>query len=197
MEHYMITSNATTPPVAASIRHGALVGMAAAAAMAMYAMVASLTYQDHGFFTPLFHISALFGSPKSMMQSMTAAMAGDRFWFTAGAAIVGLLIHMMTGAVYGMGFALLVRRVRGGALVVAGTLFGLLALLLSGFIGLPVAASITDAGSTISDMADMVGWGTFAVEHAIFGMVLGAGILALRGGRVAVLSSRRSLRVPA
>lgn len=193
----MTSTDTTTPPIATSIRNGALVGMAAAAAMAMYAMVASLTYQDHGFFTPLFHISALFGSPKSMMQSMTAAMTGDRFWFTPGAAIVGLVIHMMTGAVYGMGFALLARRLRGLAVLLAGTAFGVVALVLSGFVGLPVAASITDAGATISDMAEMVGWGTFTIEHVIFGMVLGAGILVSRGAGITVAPQRRPSRVAA
>lgn len=164
-----------------TIRNGAVIGMVAGAAMAMYAMVAAATYQDTGFFTPLFHISALIGSPKSMMQSMTAAMTGDMFRFTPGAALVGLVIHMMTGAVYGIGFAALVRRLRGvGTLAVAGAAYGILALVLSAFIGLPAAAALTDAGKTISDMAEMVGWGTFAIEHVIFGMVLGIGVAAVR-----------------
>lgn len=166
---------------ARTARHGALIGMAAGAAMAMYAMVASATYQHHGFFTPLFHISALVGSPKSMMQSMTAAMHGDTFWFTPGAAICGLLIHMITGAMYGIGFALLTRRVRRDATVLAaGTAYGIAALLFSGLVALPIAATIADAGKPISDMASMVGWGTFTVEHIIFGMMLGAGVVIAR-----------------
>src|SRR5581483_11161862 len=151
-------------------------GMVAGMGMAMYAMVASATYQHHGFFTPLFHISALVGSPKAMTQSMTAAMHGNTFWFTTGAAACGLLIHMFTGAMYGVGFAFLTRRVRKNAALLAGVA----ALLFSGLIALPVAAGVAGAGKPISDMASMVGWGTFAVEHAIFGMMLGAGVIVAR-----------------
>ena len=50
--------------------------------------------------------------------------------------------------------------------------------------GLPIAVKITGSGSTISDMANAVGWVTFAVEHMMFGAVLGAlaQCAATRGG---------------
>ena len=152
--------------------------MIAGAAMAMFAMVASVTYQHHGFFTPLLHISALFGSPDAMMRSGMEAMAGNKFWFSAGPAALGLLIHMMTGAMFGIGFALLARRLSRTLLVPAGVVYGLAVFVVSAFVGLPVAAKITGSGATISDMASMVGYATFAVEHVMFGLVLGA--LALR-----------------
>lgn len=160
------------------LKRGAIGGMIAGAAMAMFAMVASVSYQHHGFFTPLFHISALAGSPKSMMISVSRAMAGNRFWFVAGPAFVGLMIHMVTGAAYGMVFALVTRPLRRGALVPVGMVFGMATFLVSSFVALPIAASITGAGTTISDMAKMVGWSTFVLEHLMFGLVLGA--LALR-----------------
>lgn len=156
------------PPV---LMRGAIGGMIAGVAMAM---VASVTYQHHGFFTPLFHISALFGSPKSMMTSIGEAMAGNKFWFAAGPAFVGLMIHMVTGAAYGMVFALVARRLHRNALVPVGMVFGLGTFFVSSFVGLRVAATITGAGTTISDMAKMVGWPTFALEHLMFGLVLGA-----------------------
>jgi len=152
--------------------------MIAGAVMAMFAMVASVTYQHHGFFTPLFHISALFGSPDAMMRSGMEAMAGNKFWFSAGPAALGLLIHMMTGAMFGIGFALLARRLSRTLLVPAGVVYGLAVFVVSAFVGLPVAARITNSGNIISDMASMVGWATFAIEHMMFGLVLGA--LALR-----------------
>ena len=148
--------------------------MIAGAVMAMFAMVASVTYQHHGFFTPLFHISALFGSPNAMMRSAMEAMTGNTFWFSAGPAVLGLLIHMMTGAMFGIGFAFLARRLPRTVLVPAGAMYGLAVFVVSAFIGLPVAAKITNSGSTISDMASMVGWATFAIEHMMFGLVLGA-----------------------
>ena len=152
--------------------------MIAGAAMAMFAMGASVTYQHHGFFTPLFHITALFGSPDAMMRSAMEAMAGNKFWFSAGPAVLGLLIHMMTGAMFGIGFAFLARRLPRTVLVPAGAVYGLAAFVVSAFVGIPLAAKVTGSGATISDMASMVGWATFAVEHMMFGLVLGA--LALR-----------------
>lgn len=73
----------------------------------MYAMVASATYQHHGFFTPLYHIASTFIAPTQLMTSMQHAMMGSTFYF-AGPAVLGAAIHMMTGAMYGVVFALAV-----------------------------------------------------------------------------------------
>ena len=173
-----MSTTTTAQPVKAIVLRGGVAGMIAGAVMAMFAMVASVTYQHHGFFTPLFHISALFGSPDAMMRSGMEAMAGNRFWFSAGPAVLGLLIHMMTGAMFGIGFAFLARRLPRTVLIPAGAMYGLAVFVVSAFVGLPVAAKITGSGATISDMASMVGWATFAVEHMMFGLVLG--VLALR-----------------
>jgi uncharacterized membrane protein YagU involved in acid resistance len=173
-----MSTSTTAQPLNATVTRGAVSGMIAGAVMAMFAMVASVAYQDHGFFTPLFHISALFGSPDAMMRSVAEAMARNRFWLTAGPAVLGLVIHMMTGAMFGIGFAFLARRLPRAALVPAGALYGLAVFVMSAFVGLPVAAKVTGSGTTISDMASMVGWVTFAAEHVMFGLVLGA--LALR-----------------
>lgn len=173
-----MSTSTTAQPVKAIVLRGGVAGMIAGAGMAMFAMVASVTYQHHGFFTPLFHISALFGSPDAMMRSAMEAMAGNKFWFSAGPAVLGLLIHMMTGAMFGIGFAFLARRLPRTLLVPAGAIYGLAVFVVSAFVGLPVAAKITGSGTTISDMASMVGYATFAIEHMMFGLVLGA--LALR-----------------
>jgi uncharacterized membrane protein YagU involved in acid resistance len=165
-------------PLAGIVSSGAVAGMIAGAAMAMFAMIASVTYQHHGFFTPLFHISALFGSPDAMMRSVTEAMNGNRFWFEAGPAALGLLIHMMTGAMFGIAFAAVATRVPRRMLVPAGAIYGLAVFMVSAFVALPVAAKVTNSGDTISDMASMVGYATFAVEHMMFGAVLG--LLAVR-----------------
>ncbi|MFN2485499.1 MAG: hypothetical protein ABR609_02615, partial [Acidimicrobiia bacterium] len=44
---------------------------------------------------------------------------------------------------------------------------------------LPAVAGMFDSGPAIRDMPSMVGWGTFSVEHAIFGLVLGLVGLAI------------------
>ena len=167
-----MSTSTTAQPVKAIVLRGGVTGMVAGAAMAMFAMVASVTYQHHGFFTPLFHISALFGSPDSLMRSGMEAMAGNKFWFSAGPAVLGLMIHMMTGAMFGIGFAFLARRLPRTLLIPAGAVYGLAVFVVSAFVGLPVAAKITGPGDVISDMASMVGWATFAVEHMMFGLVL-------------------------
>jgi len=167
------TTTATSDDLTRTVVRGAFGGVVAAAVMAMFAMLASVTYQHHGFFTPLFHISALTGSPKAMMTSVHQAMAGHRFWFTPGAALVGAAIHMMTGAAYGVAFALIASVVPRRLIVPTGALYGSGVFVLSSFAALPAAAALTGTGSVISDMARMVGWATFAGEHLLFGLALG------------------------
>jgi hypothetical protein len=42
----------------------------------------------------------------------------------------------------------------------------------SAWIGLPIAAALFDSDA-IRNMAEMAGWGTFVIEHLLFGLVLG------------------------
>jgi hypothetical protein len=164
--------------VSAAIRTGALWGIIAAAVMAMYAMVAGLTYLNSGFFTPLYHIASSVIEPTAMMTSMQKAMEGQsNFHFTFGPAAVGMMVHFATGVIYGVVFALLARALRlsGGAAVLAGMVYGAVVLLFSSFVGLPVAAALFDGGDPIADMPRMVGWTTFTIEHVMYGAILGVG----------------------
>lgn len=157
---------------------GALWGLIAAGVMAMFAMVAGLTYLGSGFFTPLYHIASSIIRPDAMATSMQGAMEGTtNFHFAAGPAAVGMMIHFGTGALYGVVFALLARSLRlsGAASVIAGMAFGAAVLLFSSFVGLPIAAALFDGGDPIADMPKMVGWTTFTIEHLMFGAVLGGG----------------------
>ncbi len=176
-----------------TLQRGAVAGMVGAMAMAMFAMIASVTYQHHGFFTPLFHISALTGSPQAMMTSVAKAMNGQRFWFTPGAALAGLAIHMMTGPAFGMMFALVARRVPRRSLVGVGALYGVGVFAVSSFIALPVAGSIAGSGDVISHMARMVGYPTFALEHAMFGMALGV-LMSVTAGAKSVVGAETARR---
>jgi len=155
--------------------------------MAMFAMVASLTYQHHGFFTPLFHIASTFLSPGTMMTSAQHAMAGQNFFFAFGPAILGAIVHMMIGAMYGavLGVAVsLVRsRARGAALIAAGAVWGVIVFVVSSWIALPIAASLFGSGDQITHMARMVGYPTFLIEHIIFGATAGAALLRWRSRR--------------
>lgn len=166
--------------VGAAVRTGAVWGIVAAAVMGMYAMIAGATYLGTGFFTPLYHIASTVIEPSAMMTSMQNAVEGEtNFYFAFGPAAVGMMVHFMTGAVYGIAFALIVRALRlsGGTAVAAGAVFGIGVLLFSSFIGLPLAAALFGGGEPIADMPKMVGWTTFTIEHLIYGIVLGAGWL--------------------
>lgn len=155
---------------------GAIAGVIASLMMAAYAMIAAATYQGSGFFTPMYHIASVFISPDDMMSSMkSATMGGSNFEFFAGGALLGVLIHMMIGAMYGAIFGVLasLTRIRGMALVAAAIAWGGLVFVISSFVGLPLAAAIFGSGDQITNMAELVGYGTFLVEHLIFGLVLG------------------------
>ena len=97
-------------------------------------------------------------------------------YFSAGPALLGLLVHMVVGIVFGVVFAFGASRVelRGVAAVPVGIAYGLLVMLFMAYVGLPITAAPVRGGDLVSDMASLVGWGTFTAEHAIYGLVLGA-----------------------
>jgi hypothetical protein len=82
----------STPAPWHHIRVGALVGAGAAVVMGMFAMIASATYHDTGFFTPLHHIASALIEPTAMKRSMEAGMAGDTFAISGGPALLGLAL---------------------------------------------------------------------------------------------------------
>jgi hypothetical protein len=175
------TVNSTS--VSRAISVGVFGGVIGALAMAMYAMIISNSVKHTGFFTPLYHIASSIISGKAMMTSMTEAMHGSSFYFDFGPAVVGAIVHMMTGAIAGAIFAVILSKFRASraVTVVAGMMFGLFVLAVNGFVGLPIVSHLFGGGKPISDMAKIVGWGHFTVEHLIFGMMLGI-IVAAKSG---------------
>lgn len=175
---------AALPMLGRAAAVGAVAGVVASLVMAGYAMIASATYQHHGFFTPLFHIASVFVAPSDLMMSVQHAATGDTFYFAAGPAVLGAVIHMMTGALYGAVFAVLIvaARLRGPSVVAAGGVWGFVVFAISTWIGLPLAASIFNSGDQITHMARMVGYPTFITEHVLFGLALG--VLVVAGERI-------------
>lgn len=174
-------------------------GLLGGVLMAMYAMVVSAVYKDVGFFTPLYHIGSAFAAPEAMMASMEEAAGGDPFFFAAGPAAVGLLVHMMTGAAAGALFGALAWLASPSrpVTVAAGAVYGMVVLVANAFVGLPVVAGIFGGGDPIADMPSMAGWGTFFVEHLVFGLALGAvvaGWAARSPGQVHAASRRTPVR---
>ena len=173
---------------------GAAVGVVAAIVMAMFAMVAAATYQGTGFFTPLYHIASSVIDAATMMRSMEAAAGGDAFTFSAGPAAVGVGLHLLTGAFWGAIFGLLVStgRLSGWIGLLAGIVYGLAVMVVMSFVVLPVIAEVFGGGEAISDMPRLAGWGTFTVEHVIYGAVLGLWPLLSRSEARAMRSVREA-----
>lgn len=146
---------------------GAIAGMVAGVMMAMYAMIASTTFLGQGFFTPLYGIASPLLGPAAMMQSMKQGI-----YFTGGPAALGLIIHMLWSALFGMVFALLAAflRLRGMMALMGGLLYGLVVLMLMSFVVLPIVGAAT--------MPTTIGWPSFVIEHLIFGMILGLWLFA-------------------
>jgi uncharacterized membrane protein YagU involved in acid resistance len=165
--------------VGRTLAGGVVVGAVAAMAMAAFAMIDSATGKDAGFWTPLYHIAAPWIGGDEMKTSMDRAMNGEQF-FTFGPAAAGLATHLAVGAVFGALFGLLARPLglHGAVALPAGIAYGLAVMVVMGFVGLPIVAEVIGGGEPVSDMAMMVGWGTFAIEHSIYGVVLGLWPLA-------------------
>lgn len=138
---------------------GALWGVVASLAMAMYAMIASAAL-GQGFLTPLYGIASPLVGAKDMMASMQMVHVN------VGPLLVGAGVHMLWGALYGMIFGVLARQfgLAGPTGLIAGIVYGLLVM---GFMTL-VVLPIVGAGG----MPKTVGF-SFGIEHAIFGMALG------------------------
>lgn len=171
---------------------GAGAGVLASLAMAAYAMLAAYT-KDTGFLTPLYHIASLLTDDADMLKSMVAdQQQGEAFTFLAAPAIVGAMIHMMTGAMYGAAFGLIASRLRAGLAMLAGIGlgYGFIVFVMSAYIGLPLAAAIFDSGDPITNMAELAGWGTFVIEHLLFGLTLGV-LVALGSRKTATASVER------
>ena len=161
-----------------ALRVGAVGGAIGAVSMGAFAMIAAATYQDTGVFTPLYHIASPLIGTDTMMESMGVTL------FRAGPAAVGLAVHLSVGIAFGVLFGSLAWRLalRGVQAVAAGIVYGVAVMLFMAFIGLPITGAVLRGGDMVSDMATLVGWGTFLVEHVIYGLVVGITWTALGKG---------------
>jgi uncharacterized membrane protein YagU involved in acid resistance len=142
---------------------GAIAGMIGGAVMAMFTMIATSTYLNMGFFTPLYAIA----SPLAGQQTLMSSQHQGLFYFALGPALVGLVVHMMWSALYGMIFGLIVyaTHLKGALAVISGIVYGVLVMLLMSFIVAPIA----DA----PNLLQMLGGLSFTLGHLMFGLVLG------------------------
>jgi hypothetical protein len=141
---------------------GAIAGMIGGAMMAMFTMLATVTYLHMGFFTPMYVIA----SPLTGKQVMMTAMHAGAFYFVLGPAVLGLVVHMMWSALWGIIFGLIAAglHLRGLASVIGGMVFGLLVMLVMSYIVAPVVGA--------PNFFQLLGW-TWIIGHLIYGMVVG------------------------
>ena len=158
-------------------QRGIFAGFGASTVMGLLAMVASATYQGRGFFTPAYHVAFVI-DPNTMGISLARAGAGERFFFVREAFVFGLAAHVIVAGILGAVFTLLALKLRlgGTRALVGGVAYGLAVMVVMSALVLPVAASMSGAGDPISRMGSEIGWPTFAVLHAVFGLALGAWI---------------------
>ena len=158
-----------------AVETGMMGGMAAAVPMAIFAMIASATWQHAGFYTPWYRIASVL-DPLPLQASLEEA-ATDRpsFYFYPQPMFAGLAVHLAIGGFFGILFLALARalRVRGPVALVAGALYGLGVAALMGLALLPVAAEWLGGGRQIAEAASIVGWPTFLAWHLVYGIGLG------------------------
>jgi hypothetical protein len=149
-----------------------MAGMAAAALMALFSMVAAAG--ELGVYGRLYLVTAIV-EPGPLEVSMAEADAGARAFLEVGGAAAGLAVHLGIGAGFGALFALVARALgfRGPVALAAGALYGLAVMALMGLVVLPAAAGQTAGGQLIADAPELLGWPVFAVEHLLYGLVLG------------------------
>ena len=159
------------------LQRGIFAGFGASTIMGVFAMLTSATYAGRGFFTPAYHVAFII-DPNTMVQSLQKAEAGERFFFSQESFIFGMAGHIMVGAVFGARFAVLAMRLhfRDRRALVGGLIYGLAVMVVMSAIVLPIAAGMSGAGQPISRMGGDIGWPTWIVLHAIYGLALGAWI---------------------
>ena len=159
------------------LQRGIFAGFGASMIMGFFAMVASGTYGGRGFFTPAYHVAFTI-DPNTMGLSIQKAGEGERFFFSHEAFVFGVAAHVMVGALLGALFAVLAPRLRlrDRRALWGGLIYGLAVMVLMSTLLLPLAAQMTGAGQPISRMGGEIGWPTWVVLHAIFGLALGTWI---------------------
>ncbi len=157
----------TTGNWAAVVRWGLLAGLIGGIGMAMLMMIVT-ALAGMGFLVPLYAIAATFNRSWAMTHG-----------FNGGPLLVGLMLHMVNSAIFGLIFTLLLRWVFPRALAlplaaVAGMVWGLILLFVNQLIVLPIADP-----PMVTATSGIFGW--WLVAHLMYGVVLGAIVGATLG----------------
>lgn len=157
---------------------GILAGMVAAVPMGLFSMIAAATYQHRGFFSPMYHIASLLGDDTAA-RSLQAAASGDVFFFVPEPTIFGVAMHLVVGGFFGAIFSVVARAVVArivpsrASIIAVGVAYALLVMLLMSLVLVPAADAALSGEERVSSFASVAGWGTFTIQHVIYGLVLG------------------------
>jgi hypothetical protein len=161
-------------PLERIAERGLCAGLVGSAALGLFAMVASGTYQGRGFFTPIYH-AAFVLDPQTMVTSIGQAGAGERFFFVRESFLLGMMIYVLVGGTLGALFGVVARvlRLHGARALAGGVAYGVTVMVLMTLLVLPRVGAMSGAGQPIAHMGDEVGWPTFVSYFVVFGLVLG------------------------
>jgi len=153
---------------------GIFAGLIASAVMAVLSMVASVTYQGRGFFTPMYHAAFIIDA-NTMRAAIAKAGEGEPFYFLRETFLFGMIAYVVLGGSLGCLFSVTARRLRlhGTSALLGGLAYGMAVMVVMSLLVLPRAADLFGAGEPISKMGAEVGWPTFIAQFAVFGLALG------------------------
>ncbi len=143
---------------------GVLVSMLGGTLMALFTMLATITYLQMGFFTPLYAIAA----PLIGQQPLMTSLQQGGFYLALGPALLGLVVHLLWAALWGVIFGLLARQLHltGGVAIISGLVYGVLVMLVMIFIVVPIVGA--------PNLLHLVGSFSFTIANALFyGLPLG------------------------
>ena len=143
---------------------GAIVGMIGGILMALFTMLATATYLQMGFFTPLYAIAV----PLIGQQPLMTSLQQGGFYLALGPALLGLVVHLLWAALWGVIFGLLARQLHltGGVAIISGLVYGVLVMLVMIFIVVPIVGA--------PNLLHLVGSFSFTIANALFyGLPLG------------------------
>jgi hypothetical protein len=144
--------------------NGILVGMLGGILMVLFSMIATVTYLQMGFFTPLYAIAAPLIGQSALMTSLRQG----GFYLALGPALLGLVIHLLWAGFWGLIFGLLARRLHltGGWAIISGLIYGVLVMLVMIFIVVPIVRA--------PNLLLLLGSFSFTIANALFyGLPLG------------------------
>ncbi len=153
-----------TGPALHFLLRGVLVGMLGGILMALFVMLATATYLQMGFFTPLYAIAA----PLIGQQLVMTSLLQGSFYLALGPALLGLVIHLLWAGLWGLIFGLLARRLHltGGVAIISGLVYGVLVMLVMIFIVVPIVGA--------PNLLLLLGSFSFTIANALFyGLPLG------------------------